>query len=102
MSTIVENGKMTKEVSRLRELLRIEIHFTFNHVQTGLLVFPTPAPDGGFHFVFQDGFSREDFFNCLYEDLRISLSPVHKCSFYKNNVKISYGFLSPPRKFLPL
>ncbi|XP_008160676.2 ectonucleotide pyrophosphatase/phosphodiesterase family member 1 [Eptesicus fuscus] len=44
-----------------------------------------------------DSFSTEDFSNCLYEDLRISLSPVHKCSFYKNNAKISYGFLSPPQ-----
>lgn len=57
-------------------------------------------PNGSFHFVLQDSFSTEDFSNCLYQDLRISLSPVHKCSFYKNNGKLSYGFLSPPRKFL--
>lgn len=44
-----------------------------------------------------DSFSTEDFSNCLYEDLRISLSSVHKCSFYKNNAKMSYGFLSPPQ-----
>lgn len=44
-----------------------------------------------------DSFSTEDFSNCLYQDLRISLSPVHKCSFYKNNAKLSYGFLSPPQ-----
>lgn len=53
------------------------------------------------HFVLQDIFSTEDFSNCLYQDLRVSLSPVHECSFYKNNAKLSYGFLSPPRKFLP-
>ncbi|EPY72675.1 hypothetical protein CB1_106083001 [Camelus ferus] len=43
-----------------------------------------------------DSFSAEDFSNCLYQDLRIPVSPVHKCSFYKNNAKLSYGFLSPP------
>lgn len=44
-----------------------------------------------------DIFSTEDFSNCLYQDLRVSLSPVHECSFYKNNAKLSYGFLSPPQ-----
>uniref|UniRef100_A0A8D0QFW7 SMB domain-containing protein n=1 Tax=Sus scrofa TaxID=9823 RepID=A0A8D0QFW7_PIG len=44
-----------------------------------------------------DSFSAEDFSNCLYQDLRIPLSPIHKCSFYKNNAKLSYGFLSPPQ-----
>ncbi|XP_003827708.4 ectonucleotide pyrophosphatase/phosphodiesterase family member 1 [Pan paniscus] len=44
-----------------------------------------------------DSFSTEDFSNCLYQDFRIPLSPVHKCSFYKNNTKVSYGFLSPPQ-----
>ncbi|ELW69426.1 Ectonucleotide pyrophosphatase/phosphodiesterase family member 1 [Tupaia chinensis] len=44
-----------------------------------------------------DSFSAVDFSNCLYQDLRISLSPVHKCSFYKNNTRLSYGFLSPPQ-----
>ncbi|XP_007190933.2 ectonucleotide pyrophosphatase/phosphodiesterase family member 1 [Balaenoptera acutorostrata] len=44
-----------------------------------------------------DSFSTEDFSNCLYQDLRIPLRPVHKCSFYKNNTKLSYGFLSPPQ-----
>lgn len=58
------------------------------------------TPGGSFHFVFQDSFSAENFSNCLYQDLRISLSPVHKCSFYKNNAELSYGFLYPPRKFL--
>ncbi|XP_045150244.1 ectonucleotide pyrophosphatase/phosphodiesterase family member 1 [Echinops telfairi] len=42
-------------------------------------------------------FSTEDFSTCFYQDLRISLSPVQKCSFYKNNAKLSYGFLAPPR-----
>lgn len=67
-----------------------------------VLSFPSTylIPDGAFHFDLQDSFSTEDFSNCLYEDLRISLSPVHKCSFYKNNAKMSYGFLAPPRKFL--
>lgn len=58
-------------------------------------------PHGSLHFVFQDSFSTEDFSNCLHQDLRISLNPVHKCSFYKNNAELSYGFLYPPRKFLP-
>ncbi|XP_044922284.1 ectonucleotide pyrophosphatase/phosphodiesterase family member 1 isoform X1 [Mustela nigripes] len=44
-----------------------------------------------------DSFSAEDFSNCLYQDLRISLSPVHKCSFYKNNAELSYEFLYPPQ-----
>uniref|UniRef100_A0A452R0A9 Alkaline phosphodiesterase I n=1 Tax=Ursus americanus TaxID=9643 RepID=A0A452R0A9_URSAM len=44
-----------------------------------------------------DSFSAENFSNCLYQDLRISLSPVHKCSFYKNNAELTYGFLYPPR-----
>ncbi|XP_030890706.1 ectonucleotide pyrophosphatase/phosphodiesterase family member 1, partial [Leptonychotes weddellii] len=44
-----------------------------------------------------DSFSAEDISNCLYQDLRISLSPVHKCSFYKNNAELSYGFLYPPQ-----
>ncbi|XP_012579154.1 PREDICTED: ectonucleotide pyrophosphatase/phosphodiesterase family member 1 [Condylura cristata] len=44
-----------------------------------------------------NNFSKEDFSNCFYQDLRISLSPAHKCSFYKNNVKLSYGFLFPPQ-----
>ncbi|XP_004422383.1 PREDICTED: ectonucleotide pyrophosphatase/phosphodiesterase family member 1 [Ceratotherium simum simum] len=44
-----------------------------------------------------DRFSTEDFSDCLYQDLRISLSPVHKCSFYKNNAQLSYGFLAPPQ-----
>lgn len=44
-----------------------------------------------------DNFSTDDFHNCFYQDLRISLSPVHKCSFYKNNAKLSYGFLAPPQ-----
>nr|XP_040137994.1 ectonucleotide pyrophosphatase/phosphodiesterase family member 1 [Ictidomys tridecemlineatus] len=48
-----------------------------------------------------DSFSTEDFSNCLFKDFRVSLSPVHKCSFYKNNAKLSYGFLAPPRKYLP-
>ncbi|XP_047716064.1 ectonucleotide pyrophosphatase/phosphodiesterase family member 1 isoform X2 [Prionailurus viverrinus] len=43
-----------------------------------------------------DSFSTEDFSNCLHQDLRISLNPVHKCSFYKNNAELSYGFLYPP------
>ncbi|CAK7299768.1 Ectonucleotide pyrophosphatase/phosphodiesterase family member 1 [Vulpes lagopus] len=43
-----------------------------------------------------DSFSTEDFSNCLYQDLRIPLSPIHKCSFYKNNAELSYGFLYPP------
>ncbi|XP_004846055.1 ectonucleotide pyrophosphatase/phosphodiesterase family member 1 isoform X1 [Heterocephalus glaber] len=43
------------------------------------------------------GFSTGDFSNCVYQDLRIPLSPVHKCSFYKNNAKMSYGFLTPPQ-----
>ncbi|XP_008820365.1 ectonucleotide pyrophosphatase/phosphodiesterase family member 1 [Nannospalax galili] len=43
-----------------------------------------------------DNFSTDDFSNCLYQDLRISFSPIHKCSFYKNNAKVSYGFLAPP------
>uniref|UniRef100_A0ABI7XIE5 SMB domain-containing protein n=1 Tax=Felis catus TaxID=9685 RepID=A0ABI7XIE5_FELCA len=44
-----------------------------------------------------DSFSTEDFSNCLHQDLRISLNPVHKCSFYKNNAELSYGFLYPPQ-----
>nr|XP_025721313.1 ectonucleotide pyrophosphatase/phosphodiesterase family member 1 isoform X3 [Callorhinus ursinus] len=44
-----------------------------------------------------DSFSAEDISNCLYQDLRISLSPVHKCSFYKNDAELSYGFLYPPQ-----
>uniref|UniRef100_A0A452VK18 Ectonucleotide pyrophosphatase/phosphodiesterase family member 1 n=1 Tax=Ursus maritimus TaxID=29073 RepID=A0A452VK18_URSMA len=44
-----------------------------------------------------DSFSAENFSNCLYQDLRISLSPVHKCSFYKNNAELTYGFLYPPQ-----
>ncbi|KAM5166475.1 ectonucleotide pyrophosphatase/phosphodiesterase family member 1 [Callospermophilus lateralis] len=44
-----------------------------------------------------DSFSTEDFSNCLFKDFRVSLSPVHKCSFYKNNAKLSYGFLAPPQ-----
>nr|XP_023412724.1 ectonucleotide pyrophosphatase/phosphodiesterase family member 1 isoform X2 [Loxodonta africana] len=44
-----------------------------------------------------DSFSTQNFSNCFYQDLRISLSPVHKCSFYKSNTKFSYGFLSPPQ-----
>uniref|UniRef100_A0A8C5L660 Ectonucleotide pyrophosphatase/phosphodiesterase family member 1 n=1 Tax=Jaculus jaculus TaxID=51337 RepID=A0A8C5L660_JACJA len=44
-----------------------------------------------------DSFSTDDFSNCFYQDLRISLSPVHKCSFYKSNAKLSYGFLAPPQ-----
>ncbi|CAD7675106.1 unnamed protein product [Nyctereutes procyonoides] len=44
-----------------------------------------------------DSFSTEDFSNCLYQDLRIPLSPIHKCSFYKNNAELSYGFLYPPQ-----
>lgn len=44
-----------------------------------------------------DNFSPEDFSNCLYQDFRIPLSPVHKCSFYKNTPKLSYGFLTPPQ-----
>uniref|UniRef100_A0A8C4M120 Alkaline phosphodiesterase I n=1 Tax=Equus asinus asinus TaxID=83772 RepID=A0A8C4M120_EQUAS len=49
---------------------------------------------------YTDIFSTEDFSNCLYQDLRVSLSPVHECSFYKNNAKLSYGFLSPLCFFL--
>ncbi|EDL04784.1 ectonucleotide pyrophosphatase/phosphodiesterase family member 1 isoform 1 [Mus musculus] len=48
-------------------------------------------------FLSNDQFSRDDFSNCLYQDLRIPLSPVHKCSYYKSNSKLSYGFLTPPR-----
>ncbi|KAL1770347.1 ectonucleotide pyrophosphatase/phosphodiesterase family member 1 isoform X1 [Sigmodon hispidus] len=48
-------------------------------------------------FLSNDHLSTHDFANCLYQDLRIPFSPVHKCSFYKNNAKISYGFLTPPR-----
>ncbi|XP_048210052.1 ectonucleotide pyrophosphatase/phosphodiesterase family member 1 isoform X2 [Perognathus longimembris pacificus] len=44
-----------------------------------------------------DSFSTDSFSNCLLQDLRISLNPIHKCSFYKNNVKVSYGFLAPPQ-----
>uniref|UniRef100_A0A8C0KP80 Alkaline phosphodiesterase I n=1 Tax=Canis lupus dingo TaxID=286419 RepID=A0A8C0KP80_CANLU len=44
--------------------------------------------------------NAKDFSNCLYQDLRIPLSPIHKCSFYKNNAELSYGFLYPPRKLL--
>ncbi|XP_004630371.1 ectonucleotide pyrophosphatase/phosphodiesterase family member 1 [Octodon degus] len=44
-----------------------------------------------------DVLSAGDFSNCVYQDLRIPLSPVHKCSFYKNNAKLSYGFLTPPQ-----
>uniref|UniRef100_A0A8C6EW70 Ectonucleotide pyrophosphatase/phosphodiesterase family member 1 n=1 Tax=Marmota marmota marmota TaxID=9994 RepID=A0A8C6EW70_MARMA len=44
-----------------------------------------------------DSFSTEDFSNCLFKDFRVSLSPVHKCSFYKNNAKLNYGFLAPPQ-----
>lgn len=44
-----------------------------------------------------DRFSTEDFSNCLYQDLRIPFSLTHKCSFYKINSKLSYGFLVPPR-----
>ncbi|KAM5229354.1 ectonucleotide pyrophosphatase/phosphodiesterase family member 1 [Ctenodactylus gundi] len=43
-----------------------------------------------------DSFSTEDFSNCLYQDLRVALGPAHKCSFYKNNPQLSYGFLAPP------
>lgn len=99
MNTIVGNVKLMKDrdsessvilcCSSLSTTYKV-ISFPFTYL----------IPDGAFHFDFQDSFSTEDFSNCLYEDLRISLSPVHKCSFYKNNAKISYGFLSPPRKFL--
>ncbi|XP_003468512.3 ectonucleotide pyrophosphatase/phosphodiesterase family member 1 [Cavia porcellus] len=44
-----------------------------------------------------DRFSVGDFSNCVFQDLRIPLSPLHKCSFYKNNAKLSYGFLAPPQ-----
>ncbi|XP_020842732.1 ectonucleotide pyrophosphatase/phosphodiesterase family member 1 [Phascolarctos cinereus] len=44
-----------------------------------------------------DSFSAEDFLNCFYQDHRIPPSPIQKCSFYKNNPKLSYGFLSPPQ-----
>lgn len=52
-------------------------------------------------FVLQDYVSTEDFSSCLYQDLRIPVSPAHKCSFYKSNSKLSYGFLAPPSKYLP-
>ncbi|KAF0875524.1 ENPP1 phosphodiesterase, partial [Crocuta crocuta] len=42
-------------------------------------------------------FSTEDLSNCLHEDLRIPFSPIHKCSFYKDNAELSYGFLCPPQ-----
>ncbi|KAM9097976.1 LOW QUALITY PROTEIN: ectonucleotide pyrophosphatase/phosphodiesterase family member 1-like [Sarcophilus harrisii] len=44
-----------------------------------------------------DSFSAEDFSNCFYQDHRISPSPIQKCSFYKNNPKLNYEFLSPPQ-----
>nr|ACE75810.1 ectonucleotide pyrophosphatase/phosphodiesterase 1 (predicted) [Sorex araneus] len=44
-----------------------------------------------------DTFSTENFSNCFYQDPRISFIPVHKCSFYKSNTKLNYGFLSPPQ-----
>ncbi|XP_001380405.1 ectonucleotide pyrophosphatase/phosphodiesterase family member 1 [Monodelphis domestica] len=44
-----------------------------------------------------DSFSAEDFSNCFYQDHRIPPSPIRKCSFYKNNPKLSYGFLYPPQ-----
>lgn len=48
-------------------------------------------------FLSNDQFSTDDFSNCLYQDLRIPLSPMHKCSYYKSTSKLSYGFLAPPR-----
>lgn len=48
-------------------------------------------------FLSNDQFSTDDFSNCLYQDLRIPLSPMHKCSYYKSTSKLSYGFLTPPR-----
>ncbi|EGW04715.1 ectonucleotide pyrophosphatase/phosphodiesterase family member 1 isoform X1 [Cricetulus griseus] len=48
-------------------------------------------------FLSNDYVSTEDFSSCLYQDLRIPVSPAHKCSFYKSNSKLSYGFLAPPR-----
>ncbi|KAM7340719.1 hypothetical protein ACRRTK_001334 [Alexandromys fortis] len=43
-----------------------------------------------------DYLSMDNFSNCLYQDPRIPLSPLHKCSFYKSNLKLTYGFLAPP------
>lgn len=48
-------------------------------------------------FLSNDQFSTDDFSSCLYQDLRIPLSPMHKCSYYKSTSKLSYGFLTPPR-----
>lgn len=52
-------------------------------------------------FVLQDHLSKDNFSNCLYQDPRIPLSPLHKCSFYRSNFKLTYGFLAPPSKYLP-
>ncbi|XP_049986734.1 ectonucleotide pyrophosphatase/phosphodiesterase family member 1 isoform X1 [Alexandromys fortis] len=48
-------------------------------------------------FLSNDYLSMDNFSNCLYQDPRIPLSPLHKCSFYKSNLKLTYGFLAPPR-----
>ncbi|XP_005065861.1 ectonucleotide pyrophosphatase/phosphodiesterase family member 1 isoform X2 [Mesocricetus auratus] len=48
-------------------------------------------------FLSNDYLSTDEFSSCLYQDLRIPVSPIHKCSFYKSNSKLSYGFLAPPR-----
>lgn len=82
------------------ELYNCMVLFTFSYSKQSSFI--CVILDGCFHFVVQDSFSTEDFSNCLYQDLRIPLSPIHKCSFYKNNAELSYGFLYPPRKFLSL